>query len=102
MHFLVIGHDGATFGIADRDVDEEHQAYVVLRPRDVDARRRSAAVLGDERVFAGTLLDESGDGIGIAGALDLPEADAEAVFRRLAPDAAISVQRWRRGGRDQG
>ncbi len=53
-------------------------------------------------VFAGTLLDEAGDDVGIAGALDLPEADAEAVVRRLVPDAEVSVQRWRRGGRDQG
>jgi len=181
MHFLVIGRDAPTFGIADRDVDEEHQAYMdgwlprllargpllsedgedhrgsihVVEADDLAAarvfateepyaaegwydevtvttylpllpgtmwdRRRPppgtrssfvratwpsprhpAAPLGPDWVFGGALLDEAGDGIGIAGALDLSEAEAEAAVRRVAPDADVDVQRWRRGGRDQG
>ena len=181
MHFLVIGHDGPTFGIADRDVHEEHQTYMdgwlprllargpllsedgedhrgsihVVEADDPAAarvfaseepyaaegwydevtvtpylplvpgtmwdrsrpppgtrssfvratwapRRDSGAVLGDDWVFAGTLVAETGDDIGVAGALDLPEHEAEAAVRRLVPDAEVSAWRWRRGGRDQG
>ena len=181
MHFLVIGHDGPTFGIADRDVDEEHQTYMdgwlprllargpllsedgeehrgsvhVVEAEDLRAARvfateepyaaegwydevtvttylplapgtmwdrprpprgtrssfvratwaprpHSGAVLGDDWVFAGTLLAETGDDIGVAGALDLPEADAAATVQGLFQGADLTVQRWRRGGRDQG
>jgi uncharacterized protein YciI len=183
MHFLVIGHDGPTFGIADRDVDEEHQTYMdgwlprllargpllsedgeehrgsihVVEAEDLAAARvfateepyaaegwydevtvttylpllpgtmwdrprpprgarssfvratwtprrpsASAPRLGDDWVFLGALLDTAGKGIGVAGALDLPEVDAEAAVRLLAPDADVTAQRWRRGGRDQG
>jgi uncharacterized protein YciI len=180
MHFLVIGHDGPTFGIADRDVDEEHQGYMdgwlprllargpllsedgeehrgsihVVEADDIktarvfateepyaaegwydevtvtpylalvpgtmwdrprpprgtrssfvratwESRRHRVANLDDDWVFGGTLLDEAGDAVGIAGALDLPEAGAEAAVRRLVPDADVTTQRWRRGGRDQ-
>jgi uncharacterized protein len=180
MDFLVIGHDGPTFGIADRDVDEEHQTYMegwlprllargpllsahgeehrgsihVVEAEDLRAarvfataepyaaegwydqvtvttylplvpgtmwdrprpprgtrssfvratgapRRHSGARLGDTWVFGGILLDEAGDDMGVAGALDLPEPEAEAAVRRLFPDAEVSAQRWRRGGRDQ-
>jgi uncharacterized protein len=181
MHFLVIGHDGPTFGIADRDVHEEHQTYMdgwlprllargpllsedgedhrgsihVVEAEDLAAarvfaseepyaaegwydevivtpylplvpgtmwdrprpprgtrssfvratwppRRHSGANLGHDWVFGGSLLDENGADTGIAGALDLPEAEAAAAVRRLFPDAEVTACRWRRGGRDQG
>ena len=181
MHFLVVGHDGPTFGIGDRDVDEEHQTYMdgwlprllargpllsedgeehrgsihVVEADDLAAarvfateepyaaegwydevtvttyvplvpgtmwdrprpprgtpssfvratwapRRRSIPPLADDWVFGGILRDERGDDIGVAGALDLPEAEAAAVVRRLFPDGEVSAERWRRGGRDQG
>ncbi len=181
MHFLVIGHDSATFGIADRDVDEEHQTYMdawlprllargpllsddgeehrgsihVVEAEDLTAARvfateepyaaegwydevtvttylplvggtmwdrprpprgtrstfvmamwepgrSSGAPLGDDWVVGGTLLDEAGADIGIAGALDVPEAEATETARQLVASADVTAQRWRRGGRDQG
>jgi uncharacterized protein YciI len=181
MHFLVIGHDAPTFGLADRDVHEEHQTYMdgwlphllargpllsedgeehrgsihVVEAEDLTAARafageepyaaegwydevtvttylplvggtmwdrprpprgtrstfvratwsprpHAAAPLGDDWVFGGILVDEGGRSVGIAGALDLPTDVAAEAVRSRVPDANVTAQRWRRGGRDQG
>ena len=78
MHFLVIGHDGPTFGIADRDVDEEHQAYMDgWLPR---------------LLARGPLLSE--DGEEHRGSIHVVEADDIEAARAFATEEPYAAEGW--------